>query len=200
MSSRDPYAHIPNLTGQSAVALDETHGADPSRFYPSARAGVVDAVTGRILDVPRCAAYRLTNHNVPTLTYTVIGMDTIDYDNDGMIDLGSTLLSSRATCRTRGVYDFRGMILWPTPAAVSFRNIGILLNGVLWKNLEQQPATAGPHSQTIEGRIPLEPGDYVEMGAQQNTGGTIALLGNGNAVRDISFEMCMDSTFGSDEQ
>lgn len=199
--SSDPYQKIPNLTGYEATRLEDTRGADPSRFFASPGRGVVDAVTGRILNVPHAAAYRLATHNIPTGgASTPVQMDTIDGDPDHMIDLSSATLASRFTCHTPGIYVFAASILWPAPASVTFRQMNILKNGAIWDNTIQYPNTAGAHSQHLEGQIKLLTGDYVEIGAAQNTGGTIALLGNTFSPRDISMQLYLASTFGSDQQ
>lgn len=201
MSSNDAWGKIPNLSGQRSSSGEISRVTDPSRFFPPVANGNVDAVTGRILNVPRCAAYRLAAHNVAFGgAYTPIQMDTIDYDTDQMISLSTPTLASRITCRTTGHYDFNGTILWPAPGTVTFRNIGILKNGAIWKNLINYPNTAGAHSQVITGKISMVTGDYIELAAQQNTGVVIALLGNTFSPRDISYEVCLDSTVGSDGQ
>lgn len=198
MASRSPLHDLPDLAG-AAGRIEDVRGGDPSRFFPSVRRGQVDAVTGRILNVPRAAAYRLATHNVPTGgAAQPIQMDTIDYDVDRMIDLGSPTLASRFTCHSAGVYDFSCDILWPAPASVTFRQMNLLKNGAIWKNSIQYPNTAGAHSQHLNGQVSLIAGDYIEVAAAQNTGGTIALLGNTFSIRDISMQVCLASTFGSD--
>lgn len=102
MSSRDPWSHIPNLSGVKAPDLEDTRAIDPSRFFPSARDGAVDAVTGRILDVPCCAVSLgpyiplagPVSNAVPTRSGDPI------YDNDGMTAESISYIK----CITPGLY------------------------------------------------------------------------------------------------
>lgn len=164
-------------------------------YLYSARANKMGRDVYAVLNVPRAACHRVATHNVPTGgAATPIQMAQLEYDTDGMVDLSSATSASRFTIRTTGIYATTGAILWPAPASVTFRQIILLQNGAQWKSLIAFPNTAGAAAQEINGQISCVAGDYIELAAAQNTGGTIALLGNTFTIRDLSFQTCLVST------
>lgn len=167
MSTREAYAKNQPIRGNITTGMD------------------------RILDKPRCSVYRLAAHNVLTGGgVNVINMDTLDYQSEGM---WSAALATHIICITAGTYRFTGTLIWPANAT-SFRQIYLLKNSVTFVQIIQEPSAALSMSQQITADIPMNAGDYVELGAGQNTGGTLVLPGNAFSLRDISLQACLIST------
>lgn len=199
MSSNDPWASLPNLSGARAVDGQSTLVEDPSRVYPSGRSGVVDSVVARMMDVPRAFVARSSAHNVGTGGgVTTIQWNTRNQDNDGM--WGSTI-PTRLTIKTPGEYEIVSWILWPANAT-SYRQIYLLLNGGLYACKTEQPNTVPTvYSQEITRLIQLDAGDYIETGAAQNTGGTLTLPATGATCEwDHGCQVCLTSYVSGDNQ
>lgn len=150
MSSRDPWHGIPNLSGVSAPVQEDGRSGDPSRFYPSMRGGVIDAVTGRILDTPR--AYVHLSNEVPhtagavsDATYVAGG---VAFDNDGMAKASPFI-----TCVTPGWYEVSAFVGWAGGGGVAKIWTRIPINSNLSNTVSQ--ATEN-RDQTVWGvHLPL---------------------------------------------
>lgn len=191
--SSDPYAKLPNLTGQTAPGLDQTRGADPQRVYPPAAGGVIDPIVGRVLDVPRVALMRRATLTVPDSTAVDIPWDTVEYDTDGMFSFTNQVI---ITAKTPGLYMVCASIGYGASGAgvreLYFRRNGIGSYG---------PMLNGPNVYTSTcALIPLNAGDTVDVVTVQSSGlplGTTAYVLPDHLT---ALQACLVSTFGSDNQ
>ena len=203
MSSHDPYHDLPNLTGQQASALDETRGADPQRFFPSLRGGTTDAITGRILDVPRASVYRSTNQSIPNNVQTTIVWDVMEYDTDGMWNPATP---TRLTGRAPGVYLFAAGGLWVASGAINDRQLLLVkTNAVTTATTSYPQSLINSIAANFTGHatawpIWLNAGDFVEVRVTQISGAALNFGSATAAVRNNAFEACLLSAFGSDSQ
>ncbi len=201
MPNRNPYSGLPNITGaQTSGDIEDIRSSgDPSRFFPSLRRGQVDAVTGRILDVPRAFVYinGATVIGTNSGVQAAVPWDVLDYDTDGMFNSAN---NTRLTAHTPGVYqvDFlysyqgningwrRSWIQRTNPTTGAFAYFGAFLNtDALGISCWLQSHWA----------IPMEAGEYVEGIYFQNSGGAL----NFNCGRDnCGFAATLISSFGSD--
>lgn len=192
----NPYAELPNLTGDSGQIEDIRSQGDPSRFFPSARRGDVDAVTGRILDVPRCGLWSNSalNLTVSGAAWIMLWTDT-DYDTDGMFDLATP---TRITIHTRGLYSFTGAIAWGANA-FGDRLMYFVKNSTWIFGAQYAPTSSGAvaHYQSTAAFQQMNAGDYCEIWGVQNTAVGVTMF----AGRQFNnFQACLISTFGSDNQ
>lgn len=193
----DPYAHLPNFSGIDAKTIDETRVGDPARFFPSIRRGVVDAVTGRILNTPRVCVFRAAAFNITTGPAVIIPWDAKEYDTDGMWNVN--LAPTHITCVTPGLYEFHALGQFADSAA-GWRQWYLRKNGSKSYANTVIDSNAGGvgNSQQIGWAIPLNVGDYVEFLMAQNSGITLALTAAStlDLLNGLSAELV--STFGSD--
>lgn len=194
MSSNDPYGKLPNLAGEAGRIEDIRSSGDPSRFFPSARGGYTDAVSGRILDSPRCKIYRNAALTLVAATQTLVVYDTVEYDTDNMANPQG---GARITCRSPGLYI--------TNAAIEFN---AALNDNLWCRLIANGGTLvasvtgpgqgfgfGSHFQPT-GFWNARAGDYLELYIYDNP--TAAGIFTG--IGQLFMQVCRISTIGSDQQ
>jgi len=191
MSSDDPYHALPNLAGSAARIEEVRSSGDPSRFFPSARGGNVDAVTGRILDMPRCRVYG------PGVAVSgaqvVVPWSGVDYDTDNMtkrsialalIDIitpGFYMLKTHGESPGgSGATAWLRVILNGNPASYVSSVTGIV------------PAVYALHMDVV-GFWPLRAGDFVQ--AYWAPSAAAGLYGGYNSS---SLEACMISSIGSD--
>lgn len=197
MSSNDPWSAIPNLSGQEASALEQTRTGDPSRFFASPRGGEVDAVTGRILNVPHVRLTRDAALSVASATLTAIGWDSALDDNDHMYK-GPGL----------GEVHFRTPGLWLVSAQIYYAPVGVagtyrqfymhhIRTGRIWGQWIGPPSGSTGTILAISRQIPMEAGDELICYTAHNDAGSHALnVGADN----MDFEACLIKTFGSDSQ
>jgi len=195
-----PYDQLPNLTGESGALEDIRSGGDPSRFFPAARGGDVDAVTGRILNVPRAGVYFDTFVPGGGTTSGVtqsISWDGVAYDTDGMYSQRAAF-PARLYVRTPGLYLWTAQMAWVING-FGDRDMYFLKNGVFAFGTHYVPATSGavPQFQFLSCPQPMNAGDFVEVRILQNSSVNLAVYGsNGNN----GFQATLLSTFGSDNQ
>ena len=103
---------------------------------------------------------------------TVMTFDTEAYDTDTMHSTVSN--TGRLTCNTAGKYLIVGNVRWDTSSA-SYRYAAIRLNGTTFIALNiVEPASASvPTEQIVTTIYDLAANDYVELIANQGTGGAL---------------------------
>lgn len=194
MSSHDAWAGIPNLSGQTAAQGEDTRTADPSRFYPPLRGGVIDPVTGRILDVPYCKVYNSVGLAGFGPGSSYIGYNVVVDDNDKMAT-GSPLL----TCRTPGLYAIKGMIWWNNPVFTQWLWLRVIVNGNVVTapiNITTQGINAAfSTAQEGSGFWKAKVGDTIGLYAYTNA--ACDILGGEYA---LYMEACFVKSYGSDNQ
>lgn len=199
MSSHDPYAGLPNLARSSGSIEDIRSAGDPSRFFPSAARGQIDAVTGRILNKPRCFVSRQAAHNIANGgTLQFITFDTVVRDDEGLWDASNPTV---LTLKTPGEYTCTGFAVWPSNST-NFRQIFLVVNGVarFADIIAPQPVTTS--SQQITREVELNAGDELQLALAQNTTTNPLVLPASPAmsVYDHGLQIVLSSTFGSDNQ
>jgi hypothetical protein len=149
-----------------------------------------------VLNVPRVCVIRKAVHNIAGGgVSTPIQWDGKLYDTDGMWDpAGSATTISRLTCRTAGLYDVHGWILWPANAT-SYRQLWIVVNAVLAYSTVIQPNTVPTVvSQETNRHIALNAGDYIQLAAGSNAGALTLPVTGSTAAYDHGFQACLIST------
>jgi hypothetical protein len=191
MSSDDPYHALPNLAGSAAGIEEVRSSGDPSRFFPSSRGGNVDAVTGRILNMPRCRVYG------PGVAVSgaavVVPWNTVDYDTDNMTKRSIAL--ALIDIVTPGFYLLKTH--GESPGGTGTTGwLRIILNGnpgvYIASTTGLIPPAYALHMDVV-GIWPLRAGDFVQ--AYWAPAGAAGLYGGQYAS---SLEACMISSFGSD--
>lgn len=109
--------------------------------------------------------------------YLKVTFDTANEDNDGICDIAN----SRLVCRTAGIYFLQGHIRFPTNAT-GIRSLAINLNDVaIGAETQLQANTVATFltSFPIVAMLRLAVGDYVDLQAYQNSGGTLTCAAAG---------------------
>lgn len=144
--------------------------------------GLLAVTPARFLTVPRVRLRHSVAQTITTGVFTVLAFDTEVYDTDGM---HSTVTNtSRITIVTPGLYSFGGSIEYASNATGNYRSLWIQRNGVETETrFVTQPAqdTSATYLSASQ-RSFFDAGEYLEMFAQQDSGGNL----NVNAVNEAS--------------
>lgn len=174
----DPYKDLPNLTGvPSAGAVEGIRSSgDPSRFYPSPRGGTVDAVTGRILDVPRFHVYKTTDYVAGAGFTDFMYWDGVLDDNDGMTK--GPNLTPYVNIKTPGLWYLKAFVAWSNPVFTQWLWARILASGshagaAVIQSTTQGIAPGFGTYQEASGQVQLVRGDSVSLYLFTNAAVTI---------------------------
>lgn len=109
---------------------------------------------------------------IPNSSATAIPWDAEDFDTDNIHDL--TTNTTRLTAKTPGIYQIYGVLQWPVLGS-GFKELLIRKNGVdIAGDDRGNSSSAQLHSVSTE--VYLAAGDYVELIAWQNSGGSATPL------------------------
>lgn len=125
-----------------------------------------------LIQPPGCTAYASAAQSVPTATFTTLTLDSERYDNDG---IHSTVTNtSRLTIQKSGIYLFTTNLQFQASAATRVTT-SFYYNATTRYERDVTPAVGGAtddrHSITMT--FPMTAGDYMEVQANQNSGGNI---------------------------
>lgn len=158
---------------------------DGSASTPLSAARMNDLETGTFNSF-YAPAVRVYRNGVFTLNH---GVDTvITFDNERFDQAGNAAdtqhdnvtNNSRLTCRYAGVYQISATVEFVSNAT-GIRYLHIRLNGTTDIAADIAPAVSGsPHRMSLSTLYQLAVNDYVELGANQTSGGNlnISVIGN----------------------
>lgn len=115
---------------------------------------------------------------INTASTTAIAFDSEDYDVGGLHSTASN--TSRVTVLKAAKYDLKGNIRWGTESATGYVGAILRVNGTTIIDYDfRAAATAYNSTNKVATDYSLAIGDYVEMLAEQNSGGdkTITVAG-----------------------
>lgn len=112
--------------------------------------------------------YRDTNQSVPDATLTALEWTDEDFDSDAYFDAGN---ASRLTAAIAGKYMVGATVQWDSNASGT-RALYVAINGNTAQRMAAalNPAAAGL-TQQVAMLLELDAGDYVEIYAEQDSGG-----------------------------
>lgn len=126
-----------------------------------------------LTSVPLAEAYQTISQNIPNATWTTITLDSTLVDTDGQHS--NSVNNTRFTCQVAGYYSISGAIGFNTNSAGA-RGASIYKNGSAL-TIASGGLTAASNVVHIapitEVLVQLNVGDYVELAAWQNSGGTL---------------------------
>lgn len=131
-----------------------------------------------VWDPPRCRLWNSANISHTTSgTLQALTFDTETYDVGGMHS--TSVNTSRITVPTdgAGTYDIGGSIQWATNAT-GYREIAIRVNGTTIISYSRVPNSGGVDGSrvAIHTQYRLAVGDFVELLANQNSGGALNVV------------------------
>ncbi|GAP11739.1 hypothetical protein BECAL_02932 [Bellilinea caldifistulae] len=125
-----------------------------------------------------CRAYRSTDQPISSGAWTTISFSGVGWDShpSGISDQWSSGTPTRLTCQVSGLYLITGQLSFAGNA--TGRRIGrIYLNGSTEIALQSHPATStNPIHITLSVLRILNSGDYIELGAYQDSGSSLNVL------------------------
>lgn len=125
--------------------------------------------------IPRVQGTASALQSIPNNANTGVLLDGENFDTDTMHDLVTN--TSRITIKTSGVYFLHGRIFFAGSAAgnrqATFRKNGGSIAGIA----NQQPGVAAGNIVEITHVAELVAGDYIELGAYQDSGGALNING-----------------------
>jgi len=146
-----------------------------SRFYGWSDKGVV---FGSFITQDSVRVFHNANQNITTGGNVVLAFNSERYDNNALHDTVTN--NSRLTAQRAGIYIITGS--WGMSSnATGVRAIGIRVNGTTFISYNEFNAVNGDLTQISTSTIyTLSAGDYVELTALQNSGGTLIVNNLGN--------------------
>lgn len=133
---------------------------------------VVKADLDFLANPPACRVTKAAAQSIATSALTAVTFDTERYDTDTMHD--NVTNNTRITIKTAGLYTVGAAIEWAA-GGTSFRLLLIRLNGTTpIAQLIGPPETTGVATdQTLSTVYKFAVNDYIEVMAQQNSGGAL---------------------------
>ncbi len=166
-----PYGGVPAawLTSGMLVAGAVTDAA----IAPGIDAGKLDWSTN-----PACRVYHSTSQTLPNNLSTALQFDSERYDSDS---IHSAAAPTRLTCATAGFYLIFANVRFAASTGGE-RVLLLRLNGgnYIGNNYANALLTGYARDINVMTGYPLAVGDYVEVEAYQNSGGSLAIDANGN--------------------
>ena len=140
------------FTGNNVDVEDAGSGVARINIYPNFRGASIARSTGQTIS---------NNTNVQ------VDMDTIEFDTDGMADLGSP--DTRLIVQTAGYYQVMGTFTFAA-AASGVRQWRIHINGTLYNYVDELGDSALAPSRATTFIAQLDAGDEIELVAYQTSG------------------------------
>jgi len=127
-----------------------------------------------VINKPMAFLYQSAGQSVANNTNTAITLDATREDTYG--GHSNTTNNSRYTAQVAGTYGIIGHVSWPVNAT-GVRALELYKNGTVYTSGNQGGPAPVTNWTAQETRItmPLAAGDYVEMFAQQASGGALTL-------------------------
>jgi predicted enzyme related to lactoylglutathione lyase len=165
-----------------AAYVDPQTGHNPASgaVAPSSWGDQVRNALDWLRNPPKCLVYNSAAIAVPTNTETALTFNSERFDTDTMHS--TSVNTGRITFTTAGTYLVGGSIRWADAASTAAQRLAIRLNGTtkITEALNNH-ANNGGSPLEVGGRLyPFSAGDYIELVAYQNTGGTINVTATGN--------------------
>jgi hypothetical protein len=133
---------------------------------------------------PAVRCYNSANISIPNAAWTSLTFNTNRLDQGTSTSQHSTSSNtSRLTCQQAGMYVVTGHIEFAANASGDLRAAAIVLNGTTFLGIMQLPGVASGSDATrltITTTYYLNIGDYVELSVEQNSGGALNVLTDGN--------------------
>jgi hypothetical protein len=130
--------------------------------------------------IPRVRALTVAPLPIESATCTPVALEVDVWDTDGIHDAEND--SSRLTARTAGLYVITAGFAWE-PNPVGWRTALLKVNNIMDIAFDQRLAVNGAETvEAITAQYVLEPGDYVELVVEQNSGRTLN-LGGGETIQ-----------------
>lgn len=137
---------------------------------------------------PRCRAWQNAAQSIPNTTATAVLLDTEDIDTEAIHS--TAVNTSRMTIVTAGRYRCIGQVAWANNAT-GYRGIQLWKTGAQRAFQRQQAVAAGVGNITqITEEILCTPGDYIELFAEQTSGGALNLLAGTSALTFLHVVWC----------
>jgi LysM repeat protein len=134
--------------------------------------------------IPRVRALTVGAQPIETATFTPVALEIDVWDTDAIHDAGRD--SSRLTARTAGLYVITASFEWE-PNPVGWRTAVLKINDIMNIAFDQQLAVNGAETiEAITAQYMIEPGDFVELIVQQNSGRTLNVGGGPNIHTNVS--------------
>lgn len=186
-----PDSKLSSMTEQTTPALDDI-------TYLTNTGGTIDRKvkieTVRFVVKSQCRAYKdTTDQSITTATHTALTLNAEDFDDQSYHDNATN--NSRFTIPTTGRYRIdaqityalngtgdRGVVIWKNSIATGTR---------VAHTFNKASSTVNHRAHLSTGVVALTAGDYIELGAYQDSGGNLdvkALTTNGARETWMSIE------------
>lgn len=148
---------------------------------------IIDAQLGGAptLTFTGCRVYGSANQSINTATVTALSFNTERYDTDTMHDNSTN--PTRITCKTAGTYSLKGMIGWAANAT-GWRACYLRINGSTYIAALRANSTGAVDANyfIISTDYVMAVNDYAELAVEQNSGGALNVIVNGNSSYEFA--------------
>ena len=131
--------------------------------------------------------YKSGSQSTSNATFTAILFDSEDYDTSGFHSTSTNTSRITIPSGAAGYYQINGAARW-ADNTTGVRVTAIYKNGSLWvRNLSTANVGSGSINIIVPIIMNLAEGDYIEVFAYQNSGGSLDVVGNSIETRATSF-------------
>lgn len=130
--------------------------------------------------IPAARVYNSGNQSIANSSLTTLNFNSENYDTDNIHD--NTTNPSRLTCKTAGIYQIIAHVSFASNPT-GYRRVVVIYNGGGIAAEAFIPAvTGGSTVVVVAGNYKLAVGDYIELRAQQNSGGALDVISGSGTV------------------
>lgn len=135
---------------------------------------LIERVTFLERPYSRALVHHGVDQAIPTGVLTALTFNTLDEDNDSMIDATA---QTRITFRTPGWYVYGGCVQWEFVAGGN-RRLAVQLNGatIIFPGDRRTAAVIPGDIVSVCGARLFNQGDYIELMVSQNTGAPLNII------------------------
>lgn len=112
---------------------------------------------------------------IPTITPTPLALDLTTYQNNSLLH-NDAVGNTKFTAQRDGMYFVSGHVQWPASNIIGYRRLMIMVGGTaIVASIDDEGNAALTQDQSVSTAVFLFNGQYVEIVAEQTSGGNLII-------------------------